>query len=187
MKASLPNGDLALIPNCDIVIPVGGNVTYTIPMRILPEISDAKSASYADANIIGRTAPIKTYSHSENRSITMKLHFVILKAQDAIDNLKHLRALQSAVYPRESIINPYLPPPVCRIRCGYLLSGSKSGGYLCAVLKQYSVDFPTDVSWYQSPDNVAIYLPYKFDVGLTWDIIYPSESLPGQDKIFGDT
>jgi hypothetical protein len=116
----------------------------------------------------------------------MKIHFIITKSSDAIRNLKDLRALQSATYPRESERNPYLPPPICKIRCGHLLSGPTSGGYLCAILRQYAVDFPTDVAWFQDASNRALYVPYKFDMSLTWDIVYPNENLPGQTMILSD-
>jgi hypothetical protein len=189
MKATQINGDLAPIPNCDIVVPTSRG-QHLIPMRILPEISDSKSATYQDEQVIGRSFPIKTYSHGENRSITMKVHFVILKSRDAFDNIQHLRALQSAVYPRESNSSPYLPPPICKIRCGHLLSSE----YLCVVLRQYNVTFDTTVAWFEgSADNNFIgplqtdtYLPYKFDVDLTWEVVYQTKNLPGQDKIFGD-
>lgn len=186
MKATRSGGELNFIPNCDILIPIGEITFFGYPLyheiklRILPEITDSKSAAYQDEPVIGRSFPIKTYSHSENRSISMKLHFIILDDSDAITNLKHLRAIESATYPRTEAVNkPYLPPPVCKIRCGKLLAG----GYLCAVLKQYSVNFPTDVAWYE--EN-SIYLPYKFDVELSWDVVYPNENLPGQEKILKD-
>lgn len=167
-------------------------------MRILPEITDSRSTQYQDTAVVGRSFPIKTFNHGENRTITMKVHFVILKAQDAIDNLKALRALQSATYPRESGKSPYLPPPVCKIRCGHILAGHqfmKNGqinptnandGYLCVILKQYSVNFPPDVAWYQSDLYPTLYLPYKFEVDLTWEVVYAAEDLPGQQMIFGD-
>lgn len=187
MKATLDYGLLQPIPRSQIQIPAqAGSPPVLITLRILPEITDSKSASYQDESIIGRAYPIKAYSHSENRTITMKCHFIILEEKDARQNLEYLRALQSAVYPRESDVSPYLPPPICRIRHGNLLAGSKTDGWICVVLKSYSVTFPTDVAYYSTLGGDGPYIPYKFDVDLTWDAVFASEDLPGQQKIMGD-
>ncbi len=183
MKATLNDGSLQPIPNCEILIP-GGN---PIKMYILPDITDTKGASYSDEPIIGRAFPIKTYSHSENRAITMKVHFVTLKATDAIRVLSEVRLIQSAVYPRDGSISPgggpYLPPPVCKIRCGRLLAGGNDGS-LCVVLKNYSVSYPPDVAWHTIAAVEC--LPYKFTMDLTWDVVYANENLPGQENIMKD-
>lgn len=184
MKATLPGGILAPIPRCSIIVPGAG----TIVLNNLPTISDSKSASYADEGVIGRSFPIKTYSHSENRAINMKVHFVILRNSDAEVNMRYLRWLQSAVYPRDNVPgSPYLPPPVCKIRCGNLLAGRTSDGYVCAVLKQYNVSYDPTVAWYSDGNGNGSYLPYSFDMDLTWDVVFSNETLPGQEKIMGDT
>lgn len=170
MKATKPDGTLREIEDCYIKIPKYGKIT----MRILPDISDSKSASYSDEAIIGRSFPMKTYSHSENRSINWTAYFMILKEGDAERNLMDLRALQSLTYPRDRDFEPYAPPPVCAIKCGSILGKEE----LCVVLKQYSVKFPTDVAW---DENFLV--PYKFSVDLTWEVVYSSENLPGQEKI----
>lgn len=207
MKATInPGGRLRDLPKCQINIP---GMQNTITLRILPEITDTKSASYRDEPVIGRSFPIKTYSHSENRTITMKARFVILTRQDATNNMIALRGLQSAVYPRSGAVtvggsiiptlgapplqifvtNPYVPPPICRIQCGNLLTGAKAAtgdGWLCVVLRQYTVQYPTDVAWYSNNEGNGTYLPYKFDVDLTWDVVYANENLPGQELIMND-
>ena len=168
-------GDLKDIPYCYIYIP--GRTGTTIKMHSLPDITDSKSAAYNDEPIIGRSFPLKTYSHSENRSISMQVHFFVRKLADVDSNIASLRALESAVYPRdaESGANaPFIPPPVCRIRCGSLLGDSD----LCVILKSYSVKFPTDVPW----DEVT-FIPYKFDVDLNWEVVYKTSELPGQSRI----
>lgn len=182
MKATV-NGDLREIPDCSIVIPSESSNSHTIKLKILPEITDSKGAVYNDEPVIGRAFPIKTFSHGENRTVGMKLHFAIIKDSDASTNLEHLRAIQSAVYPRGGTNSkPYMPPPLCQIKCGQLLSKS----YLCAVLRSYSVAFDTSVAWYSDENGEGIYLPFKFDVDCNWEIVYPSESLPGQDSIMKD-
>jgi hypothetical protein len=49
---------------------------------------------------------------------------------------------------------------------------------VCAILRSYSVKFPTD----QVLDEQTL-LPYKFDVSMSWEVVYASSDLPGQDRI----
>jgi len=79
-------------------------------------------------------------------------------------------------YPQDQTSSgaPFEPPPVCRLRCGSLLSS----GEICAILRSYSVRFPTDVPWDENT-----YLPYKFDVDTSWEAVYSSDDLPGQERI----
>lgn len=170
MKGTAKYGDLVKIPKCNITIQ--GEV---IDMFILPDISDSKGASYNDETIIGRSFPVKTYSHSDNRSISIEIHFIALRKEHIQRNLHWLRLLESATYPRDGTGGaPYTPPPICKIECGKILGD----GGICAVLKNYSVKFPTDQVW----DSDTL-LPYKFDVSTTWDTVYASSSLPGQEMI----
>lgn len=195
-KATQQGGRLSVIDDCYIVIPYDGakppeppkesDPTFIFKEKIvivvmdnLPDISDTKSANYSDETIIGRSNPVKTYSQSDNRSISMQIHFIVSKPSDVYVNLQKLRAIQSALYPRdgEGGGSPFIPPPVCRMKCGNLLSTQE----ICVILKQYSVKFPTDVAWDANSGN---FTPYKFDVDTTWDVVYSSSSLPGQREIF---
>ena len=170
-KATLPNGDLIPIQDCWIYIP---NYDQFI-MHALPDISDAKSASYSDEPIIGRAFPIKTYSYSENRSISMQIHLFVRKKADVSINLRILKGLQSCVYPRDGNGQaPYIPPPICQIKVGDLLGNEP----LCVILKNYSVRFPTDVPW-----DEDTYTTWKFDIDTNWDVVYKSSDLPGQERI----
>jgi ribosomal protein S26 len=174
MKGSNNNGALVSIPNCSIAIP-GAKM---IELKSLPDISDTKQAAYNDEAVIGRSFPLKTFSHSENRVINMTLHFYIIEPRDVDDRLSDLRAIESATYPREGQGGvPFIPPPVCQIQCGKLLGDRP----LCAVLRNYSVKYPIDVVWIE---NGGTYLPIKFDVETSWEVIYRSDQLPGQSKIF---
>lgn len=181
-KATFTTSSLTPITDCYIDIPGA----MRIVLDNLPEISDTKSANYADEIVIGRSSPIKTYSQSDNRTISMQLHFIISKPEDVEENLRKLRAIQSAAYPRNGEGNaPFIPPPVCKIKCGKLLAESEE---LCVILKNYSVKFPTEVSWVVSPRAGAstdnFFTPMKFDVDTSWDVVYASSQLPGQEKIF---
>lgn len=170
MKGTAKFGQLLPIPDCTVTI-----ADEEIILKILPDISDSKGASYADETIIGRSFPVKTYSHSENRAISMELHFLALKKEDIQQNLDYLRLIQSAVYPREGRDgSPYRPPPVCQIKCGKLLGDDG----VCCILKSYSVKFDPQMVW----DEDSL-LPYKFDVSTSWEVVYASSKLPGQEMI----
>lgn len=172
MKATVPSGDLIDIENCWIFIPNWGK--YTLP--ILPEISDSKSATYSDEPGIGRSMTMKAYSHSDNRTINMKIHLIVRKQDDVLFNLQVMRGIQSACYPRvdNTGTSPYLPPPICQIKVGRLLGDNP----LCVVLKNYSVNYPSDVPW----DSVTC-VPWKFSIDTSWDMVSKSSDLPGQERI----
>lgn len=198
MHQATNTGTLQPVPDCTITIPIetqqfaGGQVntirgTHVIQMNNLPDISDTKSAIYNNEGIIGRSFPLYTYSHSGDRQISMQLHFFAVDSvvgndglTDVQRNLKHLRAIQSATYPRTGNAGgaPYRPPPVCRLRCGSLLANSDD---LCAVLQSYSVKFPTEVAW---ETRTGTLLPYRFDVDTSWLTVYTSEDLPTATRIF---
>lgn len=173
-KATNILGDLYNLTDCYVKIPGFG----TVYLHILPDINDGKSAAYNDEPIMGRSFPLKTHSHSENRNITMQLHFMVRKPDDVAINLSYLRALESAVYPVDDGLanSTFEPPPICKIKCGQLLSNSE----LCVILKSYAVKFPTDVVWDENS-----YLPHKFDIDVSWEVVYKSSELPGQSRIIG--
>jgi hypothetical protein len=165
-------GQLTPIPDCYIYIPNYGRIY----LNSLPEISDQKGASYNDEIVIGRATPIKTYSHSQIRSIGLTIHLYALSQQESFENLRKLRAIQSTVYPRSDDTGgaPFAPPVICSLKCGYLFSSRP----ICVICTNYSVKYPTDVPW-----DELLYLPIKFDIDTTWEIVYKSSELPGQDKI----
>jgi hypothetical protein len=198
-RTATTTGSLNVIPDCYIDIPVtlksqifaGGrvktitnNITHTVKMNNLPDISDTKNAIYNPEGIIGRSFPLYTYSHSGDRSLNIQIHFFAVDPEDVQDNIQDLRAIQSAVYPREGIGGaPYRPPAICRISCGSLLAGnpnSSSGPEpLCCSLQSYSVKFPTEVAWEEST-----YMPYRFDVDTSWLTVYTSDKLPFASRIY---
>lgn len=174
-KATMIDGDLIEIRDC--YIRVGD--AEEIRMKILPDISDAKSASYASENAIGRSSPFHNFSHSELRTISWSVHFMVCKDGDQETILNNLRILESATYPRNSGAGtPYSPPPICHIKCGTLLGD----GELCAILKSYSTKFDTTVPWgsYDSPDK---FFPYKIDVDLQFEVVYDQQELPGAERV----
>jgi len=181
------------LPNNQCFIEVGGvtkagGIQGIVYMNTLPDISDSKSASYADESAIGRTMPFKTYQYSENRTISWTAHFVVNQKSDIDTIFGYLRLLESCVYPESPSDNgaPYRPPPICSLRCGGLLSGSganRSGGGtgLFAVMKSYSVKFDTSVPWDQET-----FMPFKLDVDMQFDVVYNQTELPGSSQILSD-
>jgi hypothetical protein len=191
-KATAENGSLTQIDKCFIVVP-SKNGEVTIQLKSLPDITDTKSANYNFEPVMGRSSPFVTYSHSEQRTISMTLHLFVTNSEDISTNLTYLRAIQSAVYPRSSDVYPVIPPPVCRIKCSELLAQKPAGDELngmssasqsshseplCVILRSYSVKFPTEVSWDENT-----YLPWKIDIDTTWDVVYKNSKLPGQERI----
>lgn len=159
MKATMLGGKLVDIN--DIYIKVNGE---PIIAYILPDISDSKSASYADENAIGRTTPFKNYSYSENRVIQWTHHWIIDVPKRVEQIIKEIKLLQSMTYPSKSQL-PYAPPFIAKIKAGKLL-GDKE---LCCVLKNYSLKYATDVPWYNSP---SVSIPYKVDMDLSFEVVY---------------
>lgn len=179
------NGLLADIDDC--WIDING---FRMVMNIIPDITDGKSASYADESAIGRTMPFKTYQYSENRTIGWTAHFIIQSdsndpaaqgvegAVTATMIFKFLRNIESAVYPINASDFGYAPPNICLLRCGGLL---QKDGWLNAVLKSYSVKFDTSVPWHSES-----LLPYKLDVDMQFDVVYNQTELPGGEQILGE-
>jgi len=181
LKATDSNGTLESLDDCYIAANISGK-TYTVKMYILPDISDTKQASYSDETGIGRSAPLKVFSHGDTRSISWTAHFFSATKAIATENLQNLRILESLVYPDSDINSIVSPPPIARIRCGDLLSSDE----LCVVLKSYTVKFPTDVAWQNVKATGGIsgsYMPIKFDVDMTFEVVYQTIQLPNTGKI----
>jgi len=167
------------VPDCWIQL--GDQDEDKIKLYALPEIQDSKAVTYSDQTIQGRAAPVKTYAHSENRTINLVLHLYVTTVQDIQDNLNTIRKIASLAHPEYS--NTYLPPRIARIKCGKLLSDSASG--VPVVLKQYDVNYETDIQWFY--DKVAqTYMPLHVSIQTSWDVVYSWTNLPGYaDVILG--
>jgi len=171
MKSTRTDGSLRPIEKCYLDIPSYRKIT----VNNLPDIGDSKTAVYNADAIIGRSSPLHTYSHSDTRNITINFHFYITKEGDAAQNLADLRAIESCAYPREGGDAPFIPPVICKFKCGDILS---QGQELCVILQNYSVNFPTEVAW-----DEETFCPYKFDVNTSWWVVYTSEDLPYASRI----
>ncbi len=201
-RATESSGRLAIIENCKIKTPKGD-----ICLRVLPEITDSKAANYANEPVIGRTTPVVTYGYSEPRSINTELTFIITKCEDIADNLRYYRIIQSLVYPGPGTANsPYTPPPVSKFVCGRLFTTEddcpnentfnlKGEDGVCVILKNYSARFPTDVAWDsnvstsgpEEGDTIPSYLPYRFTISCSWEVVYSCDELPTCTQIARQT
>jgi hypothetical protein len=174
-RATTQTGALAILQNCYIQTPQG-----IIQLRSLPDITDSKASNYSNETIMGRSNPIVNYSHSEPRTISMELTFMVTELADIQRNLQYLRLIESLVYPGEPTNAPYAPPQIVNIVCGQLFGqlddGSPAG--ICCILKNYSVKCPPDVAW----DEVT-YLPYRFSVSTSWEAVYACKDLPCNTRI----
>lgn len=174
MKSTKGDGSLQPIRDCYLIIPHYKRGKPII-LNNLPDISDSKTAVYNSDPIIGRSSPLHAYSHSDTRNISITFHFFITKKGDAEQNLEYLRAIESCVYPIKFGNAPFIPPAVCKFRCGDILAKQDE---LCLILQNYSVTFPTEVAW-----DEATMCPYRFDVNTTWWVVYTSPELPFADRI----
>jgi hypothetical protein len=181
MNATSSSGKLVPILNCYLRIGAqnieGENPLY---FNNIPDLGDSKSASYNAEGVIGRAAPINTYANSDNRSISLSINLFVQDITDCKKNLRILRRIQSAVYPRSGLNSPgapYFPPPVCQLKCGSLLSEKP----ICCIMKDYNAKFPTDVPW----DEETL-CPYRLEISMTFEAVYASQDLPNNDLILQD-
>jgi len=174
MKATGPDGKLLDLEECYISTPFKQT---PLKMKILPDIGDQKNANYGSEPVIGRSSPITTYSHSEVRTISWTCHFMATEESELYDNMENLRMLEACIYPQTEgqKQTTYRPPPICKIRCGRLLGDED----LCVIMKSYNIKFPTDMVW-----DDRTYMPYKFDLDLSFEVVYDSADLPGSERIF---
>ena len=113
-------------------------------LPLWPEsITDTMNSTYNPTTVLGRTAPVQTYSSSGPRTvqIDLKLHRDIMdqvnigisnsklgEGEDYVDNL--LKALQSIALPKYSMNNKLIEPPIVALRLGQeiAIKGIVNGG-----------------------------------------------------------
>jgi hypothetical protein len=183
MKATFSGGQLRDIDNCYIEI-LNGKITS----RIIPDISDSKQATYTSEAGMGRSMPFKNYTNSDDRIIGWTAHYVVAQESDIEKFLREIKLIQSAVYPRMQVagnVAPFMPPPICTLSCGALLQRGEPAGpnnkpvaFVRAVMKSYSIKYDTSVPW-----DEKYLLPYKFDIDMSFEVVYDQSELPGQEKI----
>lgn len=92
-------------------------------------VQDAMNSNFQETNVLGRSAPVWTYSNSGGRSVqfTLKLHRDIMDevnignsnldikpGEDYVDSL--IRALQSIALPKYNLSNKAVEPPLVAVR-----------------------------------------------------------------------
>lgn len=188
MKGSVAEGKLQIIPDCYIQFPSA--VANLLPdarlyFRILPKVSDQRSVNYNDESIMGRSFPLKTFANGSNRSIGIEASFIILdEFNDPPRIWNEVKALQACTYPQdtsEASSAPFSPPFVCKLKCGNMLG--RDG--VCAVMRSYSVNWPTEVAWHWD-GTTGIKLPMYFTVSTQWEVVYQTSKLPGSNRILND-
>lgn len=150
---------------------------FKIDMDILPDISDSKSVNYSNENAIGRSSPFSIFANGELRTISWTCHFIVQKEGDPEKYLEYLRVIQSACYPTSQTGHP---PPLCRLRCGAILTAEWNQD-LCCVLKNYSIKYDPNVPWHQET-----MIPYKMDIDLQFDVVYEQADIPVSTDIIAD-
>lgn len=183
-KATELGGALNYLQNCYISIP---SLNQKIFMQSVPDISDSKSANYPDETALGRSMPFKMYHSSEIRAISWTAHFIATNSTQSLSNsnnvvttddiINNLEILQACLYPMDGDGTvPYYPPPICKLRCGSLLSSD--GSDIPCILKGCNVKFDSSMPW----DDES-YIPYKLDIDLQFEVVYNQSSLPGASQI----
>ena len=183
MKATFPGGKLQDIQNCYIEI-----LNKKIISRIIPDISDSKQATYTSEAGMGRSMPFKNYTNSDDRIIGWTAHYVVVQERDIEEFLREIKWIQSALYPRMQVagnVAPFAPPPICTLSCGALLQRGEPAGpadkpvaFVRAIMKSYSIKYDTSVPW-----DEKYLLPYKFDIDMSFEVVYDQSELPGQERI----
>lgn len=191
--------NLTPLPDCWIMLPGSGFKDDKIRLFALPEITDTKEAIYSDQTVQGRSSPVKTYSYSSNRTISLIMHLYVTQNSDIERNLKIIRAISALAHPEYN--NTYLPPRVAKLKCGRLISDDPDGANV--ILRSYEVTYETEVQWFwqdaiepeqlppgvfgpPSPGKQGTYMPLHVSIPTQWDVVYDWQKLPGhQDVIEG--
>jgi hypothetical protein len=182
MIATTATGILKDIPDCYIQV---GNLPR-IYMYVMPDIGDGHNATYQAQTGIGRSLPSYTFSFGDKRSISWAIHLYADSQERLVYNLKVLRTLEAATYPRTASDNqiPFVPPWICKLKCGEVLGSIDYETQ--AVLTSYNVKFPVDVQWAEPFSANGINygaIPYKFDIDCQFEVVYAAGSLPGAERI----
>lgn len=133
-----------------IVLPDEGDESaawHVIRFQTMPDkITDSKSAVFNDAQIIGRSSPLKTYQFSSARRISLNLEFFAsLEANDVNDPTK----VKDTVNLLRALVNPnYGNKLIARPRRCILRVGDNIGmtGYCLTVNVTLRGDYPWELN-----------------------------------------
>jgi hypothetical protein len=131
-----------------------------IPFQFMPDtIRDSKVAVYNDIAIVGRSSPVKNYSHSGARMISFTLQFFVYP-EAGMDNLDTAALTQKIDLCRSLVVPDYdgfiiKPPPRCIVQIG------KSLGFL-GVCKSVNVSYSGASPWDLDPEVLAHHATVDF-------------------------
>jgi hypothetical protein len=150
--------------------------------KTLPEVQVQKDATYGDVTILGRSSPVKTYSGSGYRKLSVTFHLHSFSEADKNYNLLFIRALDSLLHPIYE--DTYMPPPVAQFRCGNLVgqmsnASTSLGSYVHVICMNTSYTLDPSVVWIGRIDLFPVYI----SVQASFDIVYPFSELPGQKDV----
>ena len=137
--------------------------TNVIPFQFMPDtITDNKSAVFNDINIIARSSPIKSYSHSSARQISFKLEFFAKPEKGQLvptpgmikKTVDTLRSLVSPTYLQFKI----LPPPKCLVIVGGQIA-------FVGICKSVGVSYSNNSPW----EIRGVNLSHHATVSLTFE------------------
>lgn len=119
-----------------------------LPFQFLPDnISESKAAIYGDIITIGRSTPIKTYSHSASKNLNFTLKFFANPEKGDMSMTpkvikERVDFCYSLLYPDYSAGFVLKPPPKCLIRIGDQITFA---GICKTVTSNYNLEGP--VPW----------------------------------------
>lgn len=165
------------IPDCYIDTGENGKIEF----YSLPNITDGKSASYPEVQIMGRSAPLVTYSSSSSRTISLTFHLYVTRKSDIQKNNEIIKKIIALVHPEYD--NTYLPPRIAKIKCGKFLGGQQTDG-VPVLLQNYSIQYDTETQWFE---DGGIYMPLQQQITTSWLVVYTWSNVPGhKDVIAGN-
>lgn len=144
-----------------------------LPFQFLPEsIQDSKAAVYGDITVIGRSTPIKTYSHTGAETLAFSLKFFANPEQrDASLSPKLIKErvdfCKSLVYP---VYTGFIvkPPPMCIVKIGnYIAFYGVCKSVSTSVTNSPEGGTPWDI------DPVTGILPHGVQINLTFEDVKP--------------
>lgn len=159
-------------------MPGPGGSLKTYAFYSLPEVSDSKNANYSDIQILGRSSPVKTYSGSDYRSLSVTFNLHGTSEERLLENLEFVRGIASLTHPQYE--NTYLPPPVAKLKIGEMVRGP-SGGGVDVICMNYSYDMSPEVVWVDKEKLIPLHIALRAD----FHVVYAFFNLPGSQDVIG--
>lgn len=165
----------------------GGGYSY-LPFQFMPaDIRDSKTAVYQDYPIIGRSIPLKAYSYSQARTISLTLQFFTMPIEklpypDPYTIKTWIDKLRSYTYP--DYTNGIDPPHTVMLRIGFSIA-------MQAVITSYNRT--PSIGWFgpgpllPHGESIALTFAEVRDIPLSYDeVAGGSDFFPGSSGALGD-